>query len=136
MVRCGPRQVSPGWSRSVERYSGGPIATPHIGDREERLRSAHDRGGWPTDGPIDQSEHPIADWEWQTHDLLILLMEKGLMNSDEVRRSMESLPLGQYESLSYYERWSPAIETLLIEKNLLTVDEIDAKVRALEGWGK
>ena len=58
------------------------------------------------------------------------------MNSDEVRRSMESLPLGQYESLSYYERWSPAIETLLIEKNLLTADEIDAKVRALEGWGK
>ena len=23
----------------------------------------HDRGGWPTDAPIDRSEHELADWE-------------------------------------------------------------------------
>ena len=96
------------------------------------MRKAHDRGGWPTDEPIDQSEHPLADWEWQTHDLLDLLLEKELINVDEVRRGIELLPPSQYESLSYYELWSAAAETLLIEKNLLTVDEIDAKVRALE----
>ena len=107
-----------------------------MGDKEERLRSVHDRGGWSTDEPIDQSEHPKADWELQTHGLLVLLMEKGLINSDELRRCIELLPLDQYESLSYYERWSPAIETLLIEKNLLTADEIDAKVRVHEGLGK
>ena len=25
--------------------------------------SAHDRGGWPDETPIDRSEHEYSDWE-------------------------------------------------------------------------
>ena len=41
----------------------------------------------------------------------------------------------QYETLSYYERWIAATEALLIEKGILTQEEIDAKSAELqEHW--
>ena len=72
------------------------------------------------------------DWERQTHALLGVLAEKGLLVTDELRRGIESIPPDQYESLSYYERWAASLEGLLVEKGILTTDEIDGKVRALE----
>ena len=33
-------------------------------------RAVHDRGGWPTDAPIDRSEHELADWELLTDALV------------------------------------------------------------------
>ena len=50
-----------------------------------------------------------------------------MIRVDELRRAIESLPPGAYETMSYYERWISAIETLLIEKNVLTKAEIDQK---------
>ena len=97
------------------------------------MPKAHDRGGWPTDEPIDQSDHEVMDWERQTHALAGVLREKRLINTDEMRRGIESIPPEQYESLSYYERWSASIERLLVEKGVLTEDEIEQKVKALEG---
>ena len=96
------------------------------------MPEAHDRGGWPTDEPIDQSEHQWMDWERQASALLGVLSRKGLMNVDELRRGIESIPDDQYESLSYFERWSASVETILVEKNVLTTKEIDAKVKAIE----
>ena len=100
------------------------------------MRKAHDRGGWPIDEPIAQDDHKVMDWERQTHALLGVLAEKGLLVTDELRRGIESIPPDQYESLSYYERWAASLEGLLVEKGILTTDEIDGKVRALEHrWG-
>ena len=96
----------------------------------------HDRGGRPTDGPIDRSEHEYQDWERKTHALVEVLREQGVIYTDELRRGIESLPPEQYETLSYYERWSASVELLLLEKNILTKGEIDAKVEKLEeSWG-
>jgi nitrile hydratase len=72
------------------------------------------------------------DWERQTHALLGVLSEKGLLTIDELRRGIESIPAQRYELLSYYERWAESIEGLLIEKQALTKDEIEEKVKALE----
>ena len=92
----------------------------------------HDRGGWPTQEPIDRTEHQLADWERRVDALHNLLGNKGLRRTDEMRRAIESLALGEYESLSYYERWTAALETLLVEKNILTVADINQKVAELE----
>ncbi len=92
----------------------------------------HDRGGWPTDAPIDMTEHRWADWEQQTQVLPGLLGSKGIMTGDELRRGIESLPQEKYESLSYHERWSASLETILTEKGVLASDEIDAKVKEIE----
>ncbi len=96
------------------------------------MPQVHDRGGWPTDDPIDRSEHEYLDWERKTHALVEVLREQGVIYTDELRRGIESLPPEQYETLSYYERWSASVELLLLEKSILTKDEIDAKVQKLE----
>jgi nitrile hydratase subunit beta len=91
-------------------------------------RPVHDRGGWPDDAPIDRSEHQLADWELLTDALVGALAGRGLMNVDELRRGIESMPPGRYERASYYERWLFAIETNLTEKGLLAAGELDARV--------
>ncbi len=100
------------------------------------MPQVHDRGGWPTDEPIDRSEHEYLDWERKTHALVEVLREQGIIYTDELRRGIESLPPEQYETLSYYERWSASVELLLLEKGILNKDEIDARVGKLEeSWG-
>jgi hypothetical protein len=89
----------------------------------------HDRGGWPEAGPINQAEHNLSMWEKRTDALLVLLASptKQVLRVDELRRTIESLAPDAYEKLSYYERWITAIEALLIEKGILTREEIDRK---------
>ena len=88
----------------------------------------HDRGGWPTDEPIDRSEHAHADWELRVDALHQVLGRKGIRSTDEMRRAIESLPPQEYESIGYYERWTAALEILLVEKGILTTEEIDSKM--------
>ena len=91
-------------------------------------RAAHDRGGWPTDAPIDRSEHELADWELLTDALVGALGNVGVMNVDELRRAVESMSPKSYETASYYERWLFAMETILTEKGVLAPGEIDARL--------
>ena len=93
----------------------------------------HDRGGWPTDEPINQSEHQLMDWELRTDALHMVLGTKGMRTTDEMRRAIESLEPVQYESMTYYERWTAALEILMVEKGVLTAEEIDQKVTELDG---
>ena len=96
----------------------------------------HDRGGWPTDEPIDRSEHEHADWELRVHALHPVLGRKGLRRTDELRRAIESLEPERYEALSYYERWTAALEILVVEKGILSTEEIDQKVAELENGSR
>lgn len=96
---------------------------------------AHDRGGWPTEAAIGREEHILADWERRVDALHNVLSEKGLRRTDEMRRAIESLPAEEYESRSYYERWTAALEILLLEKGVLTAAEIDARMVAGETRG-
>lgn len=90
----------------------------------------HDRGGWPTDAPIDRREHELANWELLTDALVGALGNAGVMNVDELRRAIESMPPESYETASYYERWLFAMETILTEKGVLAPGEIDARLAA------
>ena len=88
----------------------------------------HDRGAWPTDAPIDRTEHELEDWELLTDALVHSLASEGLMNVDELRRGIESMPADAYERASYYERWLYSIETILTEKGVLASGELDARL--------
>ena len=99
-------------------------------------RRHHDMGGMPA-GPIDQSEHQLADWEILADAINQTLGTKGIRRTDETRRAVEDLNEEQYRSLSYYERWIVSIEKLLTEKKILTGKEIDQKLAEFEKrWGE
>ena len=91
-------------------------------------RAAHDRGGWPTDTPIDRTEHELADWELLMDAIVGALGACGVMNVDELRRGIESMEPAAYDAASYYERWLFAAETILTEKGVLASGELDERL--------
>jgi nitrile hydratase len=91
-------------------------------------RAVHDRGGWPTDAPIERKEHELADWEILMDSLLGALEKRGAVNVDEFRRGIESMPPSAYETAAYYERWLYSVETILTEKGVLAPSELDARL--------
>ena len=93
------------------------------------MGGVHDMGGEPG-GPIDRSQHEVEDWERLADAINGALGAKGLQSTDELRRSIESLE--EYRELSYYERWVAATEKLLIEKDVLSSDEIDERAAEIE----
>ena len=86
----------------------------------------HDRGGWPDDGSIDTTEHDLAMWEKNLMGFLSVC--PSYFSGDEFRRAIEDIEPTKYEQLSYFERWGVALETLLIQKGVLTLEEIDRKM--------
>lgn len=100
------------------------------------MSGVHDLGGSPG-GPIEKSQHEIEDWERLADAITIVLDKKGIKTTDEHRRAIESLDPELYGRLGYYERWIAATETLLVEKDILTREEIDARASELGGsWGE
>ena len=98
-------------------------------------RGHHDIGGLPG-GPIDRSEHQLEDWEILADAINQALGVKGIKRTDELRRAREQMDSELYRSLSYYERWIASLESILAEKKILSLEEIDRKVAELEKeWG-
>jgi Nitrile hydratase beta subunit len=94
----------------------------------------HDLGGKP-DGPVDRSQHEVEDWERLTDAINAALGGRGVQNTDQLRRAIEGLE--NYRELGYYERWAAAIETLLVEKGILTREEIDERTAEISRrWGE
>ena len=74
----------------------------------------------------------MEEWERQVDALNSVLGEKGLKNTDQLRRAIESLDIKSYESLAYYEKWTAAMEMLLVEQGVMTTEEIDAKMNSMQ----
>jgi len=91
------------------------------------MRGPHDLGGLPA-GPVDTGPHDLTFWEKQIDAINVLLAQNGFRRTDEHRRHVEMLGHDAYETLTYYERWTAALARQLIDKGVLTQDEIDAKV--------
>jgi hypothetical protein len=100
-------------------------------------RGHHDVGGLPGAGAIDQGQHELADWEILADAVNQALGAKGIRRTDELRRVREEMDSDAYRSMSYYERWIASTETILIEKKILTREEIDRKLAEFEKrWGE
>ena len=62
-----------------------------------------------------------------TDALVGALGSNGVMNVDELRRGIESMPPEAYETASYYERWLHSAETILTEKGVLEPGELERR---------
>ena len=101
-------------------------------------RGHHDIGGSERDaGPIDRGEHQLEDWEILADAVNQALGVRGIKRTDELRRAREEMDSAAYHDLSYYERWIVSMEAILIEKKILTKEEIDKKLAQFETkWGE
>lgn len=92
------------------------------------MRGPHDVGGLPA-GQVDPQAHDITFWEKQIDAVRAVVGTKGIYRTDENRRWVESLGEDAYETLTYYERWTASLMRALIDKGVLTQDEIDERVK-------
>ena len=92
-------------------------------------RAVHDVGGLEF-GPIDRSEHDLALWEKRTDAMLILLRDnkRRVLSVDAHRRMIESYGEQEYDRTTYYEKWIRSVRNLLVEQDVLTREEIEAKM--------
>lgn len=102
------------------------------------IRRHHDMGGLDA-GPVDASEHDYAMWEKRVDAIVKVLStpDRKLLSTDELRRGIEELGPGVYDNLNYYERWISSATNLLLEKGVITVDELGKKMAEVEArWIK
>ena len=94
------------------------------------MRDVHDMGGLPG-GPVDRSEHAPEFFEKRVDAMVRLLRspERKVFGLDELRRGIESLP--DYAQLGYYNRWIRSIKLLLLEKGVLSEEEIARKMKEI-----
>ena len=95
------------------------------------MRRHHDMGGARA-GPVVPHEHELEPWEKRVDAILRLLLAKGVLTLDELRRGVEELGPGAYDELSYFERWIASIANLLVEKGMVGVQELGEAVAAAQ----
>ena len=93
------------------------------------MNGPHDLGGQDGLGPIrPESEHdePVfhASWERRVFALTLAAGASGQWNLDQSRHARERQHPIAYLSHSYYENWLAGLETLLLENNMVTPDEL------------
>jgi len=97
------------------------------------MNGVHDMGGMQGFGPVTPEENePVfhADWERRILALTLAMGAPGGWNLDISRHARETLPPADYLSLSYYEIWVAALEKLMLERGLVTEEELaDGKMR-------
>jgi hypothetical protein len=87
----------------------------------------HDVGGQP-DLPLPYQEKEEEDWEMNTYVTCECLGWRGVWNSEERRRAENDLGATLYFGLPYYARWATVAAKTLINKGLITPDELSAKL--------
>jgi hypothetical protein len=93
-------------------------------------RSHHDMGGLPA-GKVEPTEHRYADWE-QRVDALVMLMRRHGLTVDESRKNIEALPPQDYDRMAYYEKWVASLAQTLIQRGIITSDELGRKMEEVE----
>lgn|SRR5487761_259827 len=110
------------------------LAAHGIADNNRRMREPirghHDMGGLPA-GPVERTEHDYAFWEKRVDAMNVLLASKGHLRVDEMRKNIEALPPDAYERMTYYERWMSAIANTLLQRGVLTADELGRKMEEI-----
>jgi hypothetical protein len=118
------------------KKSNNPQALNAGDARPDRLimRGHHDMGGLPAERVVP-SEHDYAEWEQRVDALMVLLSGvKGgarRMTVDELRKNIEALGPEAYDTMSYYERWVTSITQTMIQRGIVTTDELGRKMEEI-----
>jgi hypothetical protein len=85
-------------------------------------------------GEVRRSQHDFAPWEKRVDALMMLLGHKSrqLLRVDELRRNIEDLGADAYDRMGYYERWIWAITQTMIQRGVVTLDELGRKMEEVK----
>lgn len=96
------------------------------------MKRVNDIGGedW---GPISLDQKPTPEFGKLSTALRAALGDKGarLVNLHESRRAREDVGTGRYHGLGYFELGTIAIHDVLVEKGVLTEDEVQERMEQL-----
>src|SRR5215470_3878779 len=94
------------------------------------MDGVHDLGGMHGFGPVEREENePPFHGRWEA---VVVAIEAaglggGLYNIDEFRHGIERMDPAHYLGSSYYEHWLDGIARLMVEKGVVSADELDAR---------
>ncbi len=94
------------------------------------MTRVHDMGGRYGDGPVDPGrvDDPVFSEDWHARALAVTLAAGALgqWNLDMSRHSRELLGSKDYTRFSYYEKWMSALADMLVEKGVVSLEELEA----------
>ena len=97
-----------------------------------KTKAYHDVGG-DHFGPALMIDGKYQLWEKRVDAMMRLLSspDVALMRVDELRRGIETLGEATYNAEPYYGKWARSLAKIMVEKGVLTRDELDARIAAL-----
>lgn len=103
------------------------------------MNGIQDLGGMDNIGPIApmlEENEPVfhGDWERKVFGYTIYILGCGYYKVDEIRRTMELMPPADYLRAPYYEKWLYNLEEILVEKGVITAEELKAGKSLTEGF--
>ena len=103
--------------------------------KEVGARGYHDMGGLPA-GKVEYTEHDYELWERRVDALMMILSgikgAKRMITVDELRKNIERLPPDAYERMNYYDRWVSSITQTLIQRGVITTEELGRKMQEVQ----
>lgn len=119
----------------------GIVTTPELARKmsEVGARGHHDMGGVRA-GRVQPEEHDYELWERRVDALMMILGgikgPKRLITVDELRKNIEALPPDAYDKMNYYDRWVSSITQTLIQRGVITTEELARKMAEVNGRTK
>jgi len=92
-------------------------------------RSHHDMGGRKA-GKVKPTEHDYAEWERRVDAMAVLLGKRATV--DERRKNIEALPPEAYDRMAYYEKWIISLTQTLIQRGVITTEELGRKMEEVK----
>ncbi|NJO12836.1 MAG: nitrile hydratase subunit beta [Gammaproteobacteria bacterium] len=90
----------------------------------------HDLGGRQGFGKVRYAPGAAAfhePWEVRANSLYAFAVRCGIFNMDEYRHAIERMDPRHYLAASYYERSLTGLATLLVEKGIVTAEELERR---------
>ncbi len=94
------------------------------------MNGVHDMGGMHGFGPVEREEHePVfhAPWEAAVYAISRAIGQGGIRNIDESRFAIERMDPAGYLASSYYERWLDGAIRSLLEKGVISPEELEQR---------
>jgi nitrile hydratase subunit beta len=94
------------------------------------MNGVHDLGGMDGFGAVQvEPNEPVFHdaWERVVFGLVVAMSAQRLSNTDTFRHAIERMDPVHYLGSSYYEHWLSALATLLVERGVVTRDELSAR---------